>query len=161
MCENYHRYFNVRSIILRPFNIYGEGQNENFLIPMILNQAKSGKINLLDSRPKRDFIYIDDVIHAFKLAIDESNLEFAHFNIGYGKSYSVEEIVEIVNSLYDHKLVIQFANKERKNEVLDTVADISKAKSLLNWHPTVNIYEGIKRIVKNINGTSKSLTYRN
>lgn len=146
ICENYYKYFNVRSLILRPFNIYGKGQNENFLIPLILKQAKTGRINLLDSRPKRDYVYIDDVVNAFRIAVNNETAVFEKFNIGFGRSYSVKEIVDIVNSFYNNQLEISFQNLSRKNEILDTVADITKARTILNWIPKTDIFNGLKII---------------
>jgi UDP-glucose 4-epimerase len=148
ICEDYNKYFNIKTIILRPFNIYGHGQNENFLMPLILNQAKTGRIELLDPRPKRDFVYIDDVVDAFEKAVENDTIDFESFNIGTGLSYSVEEVTQMVNSLYNNKLKIIFTKAKRKNEVLDTVADISKAKRLLNWYPKISLKEGLKKMIK-------------
>jgi nucleoside-diphosphate-sugar epimerase len=148
ICENYFKYFNVPSIVLRPFNIYGQSQNDNFLIPLILKQAKTGKIKLLDSRPKRDFVFVDDVVEAFRLSVEDVNLVFEKFNIGNGKSYSVNEVVEIVNQLYGGTLHIEYDNEKRKNEVLDTVADISKTKTLLHWSPKISLEVGLSRLIK-------------
>ena len=148
ICENYFKHFNVPSIILRPFNIYGPNQNENFLIALILRQAKTGKIKLLDPRPKRDFIFVDDVINAFKLAVENTIIKHDQFNIGFGKSYSVNDVVEIVNQLYNGKLHVEYSNEERENEVLDVVADISKTKTALHWFPEIGLLEGLKRMIE-------------
>lgn len=147
ICRDYHKYFDVRSIILRPFNIYGPGQGENFLIPLILKQAKTGKVKLLDSRPKRDFVFIDDVVEAFRLAIENNNVRFDEFNIGNGKSFSVDNVVRIIDKLYSNKLDIEYDKVARQNEVLDTVADISKIRTQLNWEPKIRLEEGLKRMI--------------
>jgi len=147
ICADYFKYFNVRSIILRPFNIYGKGQKDNFLIPLILKQAKTGTLNLLDSRPKRDFIHVNDVIEAFKKAVENNSIEFDQFNVGYGKSYSVKQVVNIVNEMYDNKLIVKFSKNEREHEVLDTIADISKIKIKLNWEPTIGIERGLRWMI--------------
>ena len=68
-------------------------------------------------------------------------------NLGSGISYSVLEIVKIVNSFYSNSLQIHFTGEERPNEVLDTVADISSAFKILNWKPQVSLLEGIKEII--------------
>jgi nucleoside-diphosphate-sugar epimerase len=147
ICENYHKYFGVPSIILRPFNIYGTGQNDNFLIPLILNQAKMGKIRLLDPDPRRDFVYVDDVVYAIKLAVEDKKIDFEKFNIGSGKSFSVEQVVSFVNKIYGGLLDVSFEAKERKNEVLDTVADISKINLQLNWTPKTELFDGLKSMI--------------
>ncbi|HCU07038.1 MAG TPA: hypothetical protein DIC42_05625 [Holosporales bacterium] len=147
LCENYFRYFNVPSIILRPFNIYGSGQNPKFLIPIILEQAKTGKIDLLDPNPKRDYVFIDDVVEAFVKAVEFENKQFVQVNVGSGKSHSVSEVVQIVNTLYYNKLKITYANNKRINEVDDTVADISKISKLLNWQPQINLTDGLTQMI--------------
>src|ERR1035437_437628 len=52
LCKGYNKDFKVPIIIFRPFNIYGPGQNNNFLIPSIIEQLKGGEISLKDPRPK-------------------------------------------------------------------------------------------------------------
>ena len=146
LCKSYQTFFNVKTIIIRPFNIFGNGQNDNFLISSIIKQSKSGIIQLQDSRPKRDYIYIDDVVAAFKLSAIINLEGFNIFNIGSGISYSVKQVTDIINSLHSGKLKINFSEKPRPNEVLDTVADISNAKRLLDWFPKISIEKGLEKI---------------
>ncbi len=148
ICENYNKYFKVDSVILRPFNIYGPGQNDNFLIPLILKQAKTGVVKLLDPRPKRDFIFVDDVAEAIKLVVEEESLRYNIFNIGSGKSYSVKEVVVHVNELYNNELEVLFTNDKRENEVLDTVADITRINNVLGWQPTLTLLDGLKTMIQ-------------
>jgi nucleoside-diphosphate-sugar epimerase len=150
LCRSYQKFFNVNSIIVRPFNIYGDKQHKNFLISTILEQAKTGTIKLQDSSPKRDYIYIDDVISAFMKIIENTDLENEIFNLGFGESFSVKEITEIINLQYNNNLNIHFSENIRVNEVLDTIANIDNAKSKLNWLPKITIQEGIKRIINGI-----------
>jgi len=70
LCEGYNRDFNVPVTIFRPFNIYGKGQNPDFLIPSILQQAQKGKIVVKDDRPKRDYIHVEDIVEAIEAAIE-------------------------------------------------------------------------------------------
>ena len=145
LCKSYHRDFGVPVVILRPFNIYGPGQNENFLIPSIIKQAKSGSILLKDPEPKRDMLFIDDVVDAYIKAAEYNQKDYDVFNIGSGKSYSVREIVNTVIPLFDHEIDVKFSGEKRKNEVLDTIADISKAKNLLSWEPKIDLREGLNK----------------
>lgn len=147
LCRSFHRFFNLNTLIVRPFNIYGIGQNSNFLISSIFEQAKEGKVILKDSRPKRDYIFIDDVIEALKICVIKDINGLETINLGSGISYSVLEIVQIVNSFYSNTLQIHFTGEERTNEVLDTVADISNAFKILNWKPQISLLEGIKKII--------------
>jgi len=147
LCRAYNRDFNISSVVLRPFNIYGYGQNSHFLVPMVLDQAESGKINLKDSRPKRDFIFIEDVVNAYIKSIGYTATNFEVFNIGSGVSTSIKELTDIVSAHFDDDFDVSFTEEQRKNEVLDTRADITKAKKLLKWKPKVTITEGISQIL--------------
>ena len=147
LCEGYHRNFGIPVVILRPFNIYGPGQNENFLIPSILKQAKTGAILLKDPDPRRDMLFIDDVVGAYMKAAEYDQRDYEVFNIGSGKSYSVRGIVNTVIDLLDHEIDVKFSGEKRKNEVLDTIADISKAKMLLNWEPKTTLRSGLEQIL--------------
>ena len=146
LCKSYHQDFGVPIIIFRPFNIYGPGQNDNFLIPSILKQIKGkGKIVLKDSRPKRDFIHVDDVVDAYCKALEYNKTNFEIFNIGSGKSYSVEEIAKLLISNSAKEIDLEFSNEIRENEVLDTVADVSKLQNVLNWKAMIDFKHGLKK----------------
>ena len=146
LCRSYNKYFNMKVMIVRPFNIYGPNQTNNFLIPFILRQALNGKIELNDPNPKRDLIYIDDLIELYSKLITYQDTSFEIFNAGFGKSYSVREIVSYITKLFPSKIEVNYLNKIRPNEVNDTVADNNKAKKLLNWTPKVDLKEGLSRI---------------
>jgi UDP-glucose 4-epimerase len=143
LCEAYHRDFDVPVIVLRIFNPYGPGQSDNFLIPKLIMQVKTGNIHLDDPRPKRDFIFIDDIVEAFERAASyrESGLEV--FNIGSGISYSVAELAKMVVGEFNPAAKVEFSGKVRKNEVMDTVADHTKAGIDLNWTPKILLEEGL------------------
>ena len=147
LCRAYNEDYGIKVIILRIFNIYGPGQPNHWLIPAIISQLSSGVINLNDRTPKRDFVYISDVVQAFKLAIDYQKSEFEIFNIGSGVNYQVDDIVDHVLKLADVKCNVIYRNNERKNEIVETLADISKAKDGLKWVPKTTLEEGLKKIL--------------
>ena len=116
LCINYHKDYQLNCTILRPFNIYGPGQKKDFLIPSIVRQIKeNNKIMLKDPAPKRDFIYVTDVIRALIKAANYK--KFGIFNIGYGKSYSVQQVVKNLVRIHGKKINVTYTNKKRKNHV--------------------------------------------
>ena len=147
LCRGYSRDFDIPAIILRPFNIYGEGQNENFLIPTMIKQAKTGNILLKDPYPKRDYVYIDDVVDLFVKVMEYHPTECEIFNVGTGISYSVRELVEMIVALFPNPIDVAFTSQNRKNEVMDTKADITKAEKLLGWSPKTDVHQGLQRLV--------------
>lgn len=147
LCGSYSKFLGVSTIIFRPFNIYGYGQNSNFLIPEIIEKAfKSEVVELLDATPRRDMVYVADLTDAYVAAI-ETNLKNEIFNIGSGGSYSVEQIAQIIFKYLGRNNRVIFKNQKRINEVNDVIADISKAKKLLNWKPKTSIENGIRETV--------------
>jgi len=149
LCEGYNRDFKVPVTIFRPFNIYGTGQNPDFLIPSIIQQAKNGKIIVKDDRPKRDYIHVEDIVEAVVASINASNedIKIKKYNLGSGLSYSVKEIVDIVRSFYSADIEYLCTNEFRPNDVMDTVANISRIKDELNWNPGVSIRDGLKKMI--------------
>jgi len=149
LCEGYNRDFKVPITIFRPFNIYGTGQNPDFLIPSIIQQAKTGKIVIKDDRPKRDYIHVEDIVDAIITTIETENADksIQKYNLGSGLSYSVKEIVDMVRGLFDTEIEYICTHEIRPNDVLNTIADISKIQNKLQWKPSISILEGLTKMV--------------
>lgn len=145
LCQAYARDFGLNSIILRPFNVYGPGQLSSFLLPSIISQLNKEEIFLQDSRPKRDYVFIDDLVEAIIQSIEVEKEGCTVYNVGSGSSYSVSEIVDMLVQISKSTATMQFANVERKGEVLNTIADIKKINSDLGWSPLVDLQEGLMR----------------
>jgi nucleoside-diphosphate-sugar epimerase len=149
LCQFYANNFNIPICILRPFNLYGAGLGDKFLIQLICKQVLDPNISEVSLRslaPKRDYVYIDDLVTAIIASIDMT--ESATINIASGKSYSVEELVHIVMDIAGiHKPIVSTA-QPRPNEIMDTKAAIDLAKKHLNWSPKVDMNTGIKEILK-------------
>lgn len=147
LCRSYFEDYGIGCVILRPFNVFGPGQSEKFLIPTIIGQLAGGSITLQDPEPKRDFLYVSDMVNAYKKASLPGPDDFEIFNIGSGKSYSVSEVVDLVLKISGKTVPVNYTGKRRDGEVMDVVADITKAKNRLGWAPEVDIEDGIKRIM--------------
>jgi GDP-4-dehydro-6-deoxy-D-mannose reductase len=147
LCQFFVEEFYSRITIVRPFNVYGKGQALKFLIPSIIEQAERAPvIKVKDLAPKRDSIYIDDLVRALILALPREK-EMAIYNIGSGLSVSVRETIETVQAvLGTHKAVVE-EREARKNEIQDVRADISRAVNKLDWSPHYSLYDGIKEMV--------------
>ncbi|MEM9008946.1 MAG: NAD(P)-dependent oxidoreductase [Cyanobacteria bacterium P01_F01_bin.86] len=146
-CRFYSQEFNVPVIILRPFNVYGLGHNSTFLIPTIVDQIiDTDDVIVNDLEPKRDYIFIEDLVAAIGCAI-VSKKRSGTYNIATGNSYSVAEIIEIAQTLIGKQVKVTSRNERRPNEIMDTIADITKAKEELSWSPKWSLEDGIKAIL--------------
>ena len=150
LCEGYNRDFGVPVIVFRPFNVYGDGQNTEFLIPSIIKQINEGKneIILKDPTPRRDFVFINDVVSAIVKVIGKEFSTYEVLNICSGESYSVREVTEIINRLLKKKVTFIFDEQmQRKNEVNDTLGSRIKIGKFLKWTPSYSFEEGITEII--------------
>ena len=148
ICRLYAEVMGVRVTVLRPFNIFGPGQRDCFLIPMILKQIREqGRITVKDSAPRRDYLYIDDLIDACLLAM--KNLKgYRLFNVGSGAAFSVEEIIEIICRHYKRDIPWKSLKQARKNEIPETVANYRLINCELKWKPKINFKDGIKMTIE-------------
>jgi len=147
LCKSYNNNFGVPVTIIRPSNIYGYGQNKNFLMPTIMGQLHNKTLKLKDKNPKRDYIYIKDIINAYIKCLNMNDHKFRIFNIGSGKSYSVETIANMIITESKKDISIEFEESDRKNEVMDLMYDIKKANKILKWKPKYSLQNGIKEMV--------------
>ena len=147
LCKAYHRDFDISCTAFRLFNIYGPGQTGMLLLPTILDQVKTGRVVLKDPRPKRDYIHVNDVVDAVITEIESRNEGFDIYNLGYGQSYSVKELVDTLQSFDELSFDVEYTNEFRKGEVLDSVADISKIKNKLGWMPKTDLKAGLKTLI--------------
>ncbi len=149
VCRYYAAQFGVRVSILRPFNVYGPGQALHFLIPMLIRQAldpNAAEMSLADDRPRRDYLFIDDLIDLLIRTVVPQGCEV--FNAGSGRSASPREVAELVaNSAGVHKPIVS-RREARADEVLEMVADIHKTRRVFGWEPRVSLAEGIARTVQ-------------
>jgi len=148
LCRAYYEDCGVSCIVLRSFNLYGEGQREHFLIPSILRQLGNKDLELSDPEPKRDYLYISDAIDAYLKAGEYDKADFDVFNIGAGVSYAVRDIVDRALQAWGEGTTVKYRYQRRRGEIADVVADIRKAKRLLGWQPKVTFEEGIQRCVE-------------
>jgi len=145
LCEFYAVYWNVPVTVIRPFNVYGPGQREEFLIPEIISQVQLGKeIRIRDLNPRRDYIYIDDLVDALVKALKISS-GYNVLNIGSGISYSVGEIIDVIQRVSGTKIPVYSKQVEREHEISDVYADIDQAKYILGWTPRYSLADGIAK----------------
>jgi nucleoside-diphosphate-sugar epimerase len=144
----YEQRFGIDLLVVRPFNIYGPGQTGPFLIPSVVRQVLDPSlesVHLQDLRPKRDYIYVGDVV-AFLLASLRKTVRGV-FNVGSGSSVSVDEIVKLVNHAAGVSKPVVSSAEQRPGEIMDVIADTSRARAELGWSSNTSLADGIAAVV--------------
>lgn len=146
-CDFFVRTRSLRCTIVRPFNVFGPGQNANFLVPSIVRQAlNGGRVVVQDLTPKRDYLFIDDLIDFLMMSMRSVPATVEIYNLGCGQAYSVAEVIDAVGAVTGKNPEIHVTGNVRPNEILCTVADISKA-GRLGWHPQHSFEEGMAMLI--------------
>ena len=148
LCRMYARDFGVPNWVFRIFNIYGPGQTGDFLIPKIIKGIKTGYLELETSTPKRDFVYVDDVVAALLLPLEKDIPQNQIFNVGSGASISVEDLVRKVIALCQSKVQVSYKEVSRKSDVKDVVADVKKISSF-GWCLSTGLDQGLQTCIEN------------
>jgi len=145
--NGYSGAYGINTAIVRPFNIYGPGQHESFLIPSIIKQAYgSDVIEVGNVEPTRDFTYITDVVAGF-LMIAESGLGV--YNIGSGIEVKVGDILRRIVDIVNPDIKIRSVEKRQRSggvEIARMCADVSKLKEI-GWVPKVGLEEGLRKTI--------------
>lgn len=145
--------YNIPTVALRYFNIYGPGQ--------ALSNPYTGAIAIFSSRlmnnqpplifedglQSRDFTYVSDVADANILAMESDASNYEPINIGTGIATSIIDIVPMVAEGLGINIESQVVGKFREGDIRHCVSDISKAKNLLGYEPKVNLKEGITKLL--------------
>ncbi len=140
--------FRIPSISLRLFNVYGTRSRTSgaygAMFGVFLAQKLKNKPYTVvgNGNQRRDFTYVTDVVNAFIMA-SKSRINYEIFNVGSGKSVSVNTIVKLLGG---KKIFI----KKRPGEPECTFAKISKIKRILKWKPKIDIKEGINKLLLDI-----------
>lgn len=146
-CKNFSDLYGLETVSLRYFNVYGEDMPLDgayaACIARFLDLKKKDKpLTIYGGKQTRDFTYVGDVVMAILYALHSQKVGKGEIiNIGGGKNYSINKIAETISDKYEH-------SPQRKGEPQNTLADISKAKRLLEWIPKTNLIQWLENLNK-------------
>ena len=166
LAKLYHDWYNVKSIGLRFFSVYGkhEEYKKNFanLITQFLWDIKKNKKPIIygDGNQTRDFTYIKDIIEGCILSMN-SSINYDIFNLGSGNHFTLNEMVEILSKIINKKIECEYITNPLKGYVQDTLSDTSKAKKLLGYESKYTLEKGIKEILTYYESNQKEKIYTN
>lgn len=148
LCEFYSKDNDLNIVTLRPFNIYGPNQKSSFITIAIQNVLRNNLVKLSRQGTQRDFLFIDDFLELIDKILSDFPKGYSVYNVGFGKSYSLENIVEMIETIANIKATIDYDSNIRPNDIIEMVADIGKVKKQFDWEPKTSIREGLTLTIK-------------
>lgn len=145
----YTRAYDMSTVIVRPFNIFGPGQPKYNVVPTIIDQAlKSGTVELGNLTPSRDFTYIDDAVNGI-IRTFEAGKDGEAYNLGRGEPVSIGTLAEqIVEQTGSDSTIVSTSARQRDNdiEIPEHAANASKLRDL-GWNSNYELQDGIKETI--------------
>lgn len=140
----YYEFYGVESVALRLFSVYGDSEHSKGRFANLVSQIEWARDNnetfdvYNEGKATRDLTHVSDVVEAFILAMN-SDLEYDIINVGTGKAYTINQIIE-ATGLKDYKYV----ENPIKNYVNETQADTSKAEKVLGFKAKTDVMDYVK-----------------
>jgi dTDP-glucose 4,6-dehydratase len=152
LVHSYWNTYGIPSVIIRPFNNYGPYQHLEKLIPRFITSCILNEPLTVhgDGLSMRDFVYVEDFCEAVDKAIhaDIEKIKGQVINVGTGKSYSVNDIADIItDKMHVSKTLIQHIG-DRPGQVFKHISSTEKAKKLLEWEAKTSFLEGIDKAIE-------------
>lgn len=148
ICEEYYRFWGVKTCCLRIFSAYGPGLKKQ-LFWDLYNKLKNNEVIDLwgTGNETRDFIYISDLVRAIECVVENSDFNAAVVNVANGIPISVRDATETFIRIMNFEKPIKFKNEERKGDPIYWQADITDLEKW-GYKPNVSLENGLKSYIK-------------
>ena len=149
-CVSFSRvYESFESVVLRYFNVFGPSQSPlsqyAAVVPLFITAIARGEPVTIhgDGEQSRDFTYVANVVDATLMAADAADANGRIFNVAAGSPASVNEVADAIGRILDRP-VSRLAAPPRTGDIRDSWADVSAARDLLGYEPSVGLEEGLR-----------------
>lgn len=143
--QTYHQLHQVPIVCVRPFSVYGPRLRPDLAVAIFAKKIAAGEpLSLFgDGTMRRDFTYIDDICAGLLAALERPAAIGAIINLGHHKPIAMSEVIDTLAAAIGRPAIIDF-QPEQAGDMALTYADLTKARSLLDYHPTVPFADGVK-----------------
>lgn len=149
LCHTYSHLYDIRTICLRFFTVYGARQRPDLAIHKFTRLIAEGQPIPVygDGTTRRDYTYIDDIIQGVREAMDYTDSMHEIINLGESETTELRRLIELIEENLGIKAIVDL-QPVQPGDVPLTYADISKARRLLGYDPQTKIEEGLPRFVE-------------
>lgn len=154
LAELYAKLHNIASVGLRFFSVYGpneraKGKYANIVSQFLWSmQAGNSPVIYGDGKQTRDFTFVDDVINACALAMQDGVTGI--FNVGTGKRNSFNDVVDLLNAELGTSIDPTYIDNPIKNYVDHTLADTREASGILGFDAEVTLEQGMHKLCESL-----------
>ena len=158
MCLMIGRAYNIPTVALRFFNVYGPRQALSNpytgVLAIFASRLLNGKAPLIfeDGEQRRDFVNVRDVVQACRLSLDAASAPDRAFNIGSGQAFTISELAERMADALGKNLEPQITGKYRVGDIRHCFADILLARSVLDYSPQISLEDGVVELADWLEG---------
>jgi len=153
LCQIYSKIHGLAAVCLRYFNVFGPNQDPDSpysaVVPLFIKKMLNGERPVIngDGNNARDFTFVENNVKANILALKSDKVGQGEIiNIACGQSISLNQLVEEINACLNTEIKPIYG-PERPGDIKHSLADISRAKKLLDYSPEVDFKTGIKQTV--------------
>ena len=165
-CISFSRvYEKFESVVVRYFNVFGPRQSPfsqyAAVIPLFITAiANSRPVTIEgDGEQRRDFTYVENVVDGTLRAGDTAGVSGRIFNLAASAPASVNELAELIGTIVGRQ-VERTSAPSRAGDIRDSWADISTAREILGYEPSVGLEEGLRRTVERSNAPTGQMIDR-
>jgi len=148
ICHTYHHLYDMNIVCLRFFTVYGPRQRPDLAIHKFARLIEANKpIPVFgDGSMRRDFTYIDDIIQGVMGAIEYCE-GYEIYNLGESRPVRLDELIGEIEKALGKKAIIN-RQPVQPGDVIQTYADVAKAKAKLGYNPQTDIADGLRIFVE-------------
>jgi len=154
LCLAVGRAYGIRTVALRFFNVYGPRQSLSnpytgvaaIFLSRLLN--RSAPFVFEDGLQSRDFVHVADIVQGIELALGADSVDGVALNIGTGSPTTVLDIAHTLSERLGVPVEPEIAQRFRHGDIRHCYADISAAKTLLGYRPTISLEDGMAALIE-------------
>ena len=152
-CLAVGRAYKIPTVAFRYFNVYGTRQALSNPYTGVCAIFSSRLLNdqapmiFEDGEQSRDFVHVSDIVKANLLALETDKADYETLNIGTGRPTSVKEIAQLLAKGLGKNIEPEVVGKFREGDIRHCIADITKAKDVLGYEPSVTLEDGLVELL--------------